>query len=121
MGTKGRCDLLNLRITGENPWQHPGSKSKANAYDLEHVALFDSIRKSKPLNNGDYMVRSTLITLMGQFSCYTGKQVTWDQITTSKFQYEPRPEECRADMPAPVNPGPGGIYPVFTPGETALL
>jgi len=121
MGAKGRCDLLKLRIEGETNWQHPGSQSKSSAYDLEHVALFTSIRAGKPLNNGSYMVRSTLITLMGQFSCYTGKQVTWDEINASRFYYPPKPEECHADTEPPVKPGPDGIYPVYVPGETTLL
>ncbi len=121
MGTKGRCDLLKLRIEGETNWQSSGPPSKNNAYDLEHVALFESIRSGKPINNGDYMVRSTLITQMGQFSCYTGKEVTWEQINASDFYYPPKPEDVRADMEAPVKPGPDGIYPVYTPGVTKLL
>ncbi len=121
MGTKGRCDLLKLRIEGETNWQHPGSQSKASAYDLEHVALFRAIRGGKPLNNGSYMVRSTLITLMGQFSCYTGKQVTWEEINSSRFYYPPKAEDCHADMEPPVKPGPDGTYPVYVPGETKLL
>ncbi|MCC7500154.1 MAG: Gfo/Idh/MocA family oxidoreductase [Bryobacterales bacterium] len=121
LGSKGQCDLLNLRITGQTNWEHPGPKSKSNAYDLEHAALFNSIRNGKPLNNGDYMARSTMITLMGQFSCYTGKEVTWDQINASNFYYAPKPEDCRADMEAPVKPDANGIYPVFVPGVTKLL
>lgn len=121
LGSKGQCDLLKLRITGETNWEQPGSKSKNSAYDLEHVALFNAIRSGKPVNNGDYMVRSTLITLMGQFSCYTGKEVTWDEINASDFYYAPKPADCRADMEAPVKPGPDGIYPVFVPGVTKLL
>ncbi|MBI4904979.1 MAG: Gfo/Idh/MocA family oxidoreductase [Acidobacteria bacterium] len=121
LGTKGRCDLLKLRIEGEHAWEHSGPKSKTNAYDLEHVAFFNSIRDSRPINNGDYMVRSTLITLMGQFSCYTGKQVSWQQINESRFCYAPKPEDCRLDAVPPVKPGPDGIYPVFIPGETKLL
>lgn len=121
MGTKGRCDLLRLRIEGETNWQSPGTQRRDSAYDLEHVALFNAIRQSKPINNGDYMVRSTLITLMGQFSCYTGKEVTWDQINASDFFYAPRPENVRQGMEPPVRPGPDGTYPVFTPGVTKLL
>jgi predicted dehydrogenase len=122
LGTKGRCDLLRLTITGETNWKQPGSPSKNNAYDLEHVAMFGSIRSGTPLNNGDYMVRSTLITLMGQFSCYSGKEVTWDQISKSNYVHLPRPEEVRADMEPPVRPGPDGSYPVaFTPGVSKLL
>lgn len=121
VGTKGKCDLLRLTITGEKPWQHPGPQNKNPAYDLEHVALFGAIRAGKTINNGDYMVRSTGIVLMGQFSCYTGKAVTWEQLQASNYNYPPKPEECRADMEAPVKPGPDGTYPVFTPGETKLL
>jgi myo-inositol 2-dehydrogenase / D-chiro-inositol 1-dehydrogenase len=121
MGTKGRCDLLRLRIEGETNWQSTLTSSRNNPYDLEHVALFNSIRQSKPINNGDYMVRSTLITLMGQFSCYTGKEVTWDQINASDFFYAPSPENVRQGMEPPVRPGPDGTYPVFTPGVTKLL
>ena len=122
LGTKGRCDLLKLRITGETNWTHPGPQSKANAYDLEHVALFAAIRTGQPVNNGEYMVRSTLITLMGQFSCYTGKEVSFDQLARSNYCHLPRPEEVHAGMEAPVKPGPGGVYPLpFTPGVSILL
>ena len=122
LGTKGRCDLLRLNITGETNWTHPGPTSKNNAYDLEHVALFEAIRSGKALNNGDYMVRSTLITLMGQFSCYTGKEVKWDEISASTYCHLPRPEDVRAGMEPPVKPGPDGTYPLpFTPGVSKLL
>jgi len=121
MGTKGRCDLLKLRIQGETNWEHPGTKSKANAYDAEHVELFKAIRSGTPLNNGHYMVPSTLMTIMGQLSCYTGQEVTWEQVSASDFYYPPKPEDVRADMEPPVRPGPDGTYPVFTPGVTKLL
>lgn len=117
LGTKGRCDLLKLTITGETNWKQPGPISKNPAYDLEHVALFSAIRSGRPINNGDYMARSTLITLMGQFSCYSGKEVTWDQISKSNYCHLPRPEDVRNGMEPPVRPGPDGVYPLpFTPG-----
>jgi predicted dehydrogenase len=121
LGTKGRCGLLNLRITGETNWVSEGPKSKKDAYDLEHVALFEGIRSGKPVNNGDYMARSTQIGIMGQLSSYTGKQVTWDEFEKSGFFYPPLPENVSMDMEPPVKPGPDGIYPVFIPGVTKLL
>ena len=121
LGSKGRCDLLQLRITGETNWVYPGTKEKADPYDLEHVALFEGIRSGKPVSSSDYMIRSTQIGLIGQFSCYTGKEVTWDQFDQSSFYYPPLPESVTMDIKAPVEPGPDGIYPVFTPGVTKLL
>ena len=67
------------------------------------------------------MARSTLIAMMGQFSCYTGSEVAWDQINHSDFYFPPKPEDCSDDMKAPVVPGPDGNYPVLVPGETKLL
>lgn len=119
LGTKGRCDVVQMRIAGETRWQYEGPK--ANPYDLEHVELFKAIRSGSPINNGDYMDRSSLMAIMGQISCYTGKEVTWEQITASDFYYPPQPDECSIDMEPPVKPDADGIYPVFTPGVTKLL
>ncbi|MBI5083926.1 MAG: Gfo/Idh/MocA family oxidoreductase [Acidobacteria bacterium] len=121
LGSKGRCDLLRLRIEGETNWQSTSTPSKNNAYDIEHEVLFNAIRSGKPVNNGDYMVRSTTIGVMGQLSCYTGREVTWQQMQDSGFHYGPKPEECGEDTAPPVAPGPDGSYPVYIPGETKLL
>jgi predicted dehydrogenase len=119
LGTKGRCFLTQTRITGQTNWQYDGPK--ANPYDLEHVALFKAIRTNSPINAGDYMAPSTMVGLLGQFSCYTGKEVTWAGFENSDFYYPPKPEDVRPGMEPPVRPGPDGTYPVFTPGITKLL
>jgi predicted dehydrogenase len=120
LGSKGRCDLLRMRIEGETDWQYSGPEEDS-PYKIEHQELFAAIRSGQPINNGDYMARSTLIGIMGQISCYTGKEVTWEEISKSDFYYPPKPEECRLDMEPPVKLGPDGTYPVAIPGETKLL
>lgn len=119
LGTKGRCDLLNLRIEGETNWQHQGDKSKNNAYDLEQAALFDSIRRGEPLNNGGYMARSSQIVVMGQLSCYTGRRLSWEEIEQSNWSYPPAGEVNERTEP-PVMPAADGAYPVFIPGVTRI-
>jgi len=119
IGTKGRSDLTACRIDGETKWRYEGPP--CNPYHEEHKALFQSIRAGKPVNSGYHMARSTLATVMGQLSCYTGKEVTWDQATKSDFFYPPKPEDCRFDMEPPVKLGPDGHYPVYVPGFTKLL
>jgi myo-inositol 2-dehydrogenase / D-chiro-inositol 1-dehydrogenase len=118
LGAKGKASLLACRIWGENNWRWQG---KGDPYQIEHDELFASIRNGKPLNNGDYMARSTMITVMGQISCYTGKEVTWEEINKSDFYYPPKPEECHDAMEAPTKPGPDGSYPVPVPGRTRML
>jgi len=118
-GTKGRCDLMHCRIEGETKWQYKGPRR--SAYDEEHRALFRAIRSGKPVNSGYHMANSTLATVMGQLSCYTGKEMRWDRVAKSDFYYPPKPEECSFEMEPPVKPGANGQYPVYIPGATKLL
>ncbi|MCD6394625.1 MAG: Gfo/Idh/MocA family oxidoreductase [Planctomycetes bacterium] len=118
LGSKGRADITRCRISGETDWRWQG---RSAPYQIEHDVLFAGIRSGKPVNNGDYMTRSTLITIMGQISCYTGKEVTWDQANKSDFYYPPKPEDCHDGMDPPVKPGDGGSYPVPKPGFTKMI
>jgi len=110
LGTKGIADLSERRfaIRGEKLWVRPG---KDNAfYQTEHDELFASIRKGTPINNGDYMARSTLIAIMGRMAAYTGKQITWEMALNSKENLTPARYEW-GPMPEP---------PVAIPGVTAF-
>jgi myo-inositol 2-dehydrogenase / D-chiro-inositol 1-dehydrogenase len=117
-GTKGKASLLNCRIWGDTTWRWQG---QCDPYQLEHDKLFAGIRSGNPINCGDYMARSTMITVMGQVSCYTGKEVTWEQIMASDFYYPPKPEECRDEMEPPTKPGANGSYPVPAPGRVKMI
>lgn len=116
LGTKGRCYLLKHRIEGETNWQYNGPK--CNMYDAEHQVLFDAIRRGEPINNGEYMVRSTMMSILGTMVCYTGRQITWDDAMKSPWCEGP--ETCSWDMDPPVKPGPDGTYAVPVPGLTKL-
>ncbi|HEY5915589.1 MAG TPA: Gfo/Idh/MocA family oxidoreductase [Verrucomicrobiae bacterium] len=117
-GSKGKASLKSARIWGATNWRWQG---QCDPYQIEHDKLFAAIRSGEPINCGHYMARSTMITVMGQISCYTGKEVTWEQINASDFYYPPKPEDCRDDMDPPSKPMPGGSYPVPQPGRTVLL
>jgi predicted dehydrogenase len=111
LGTKGVADLSERRfaIRGDSPWARPG---KDNAfYQTEHDELFASIRKGTPINNGDYMARSTLIAIMGRMAAYTGKQITWEMALNSKENLSPERYEW-GPMPEPA---------VAIPGVTAFV
>lgn len=117
-GSKGKASLLNCRIWGETNWRWQG---QCDPYQIEHDKLFAGIRSGNPINCGDYMARSTMITVMGQMSCYTGKEVTWEQVMASEYYHPPRPEECRDGMEPPTRPGENGSYPVPAPGRTKMI
>ena len=103
IGTKGTAAIQHHRITGENEWRFKGKPN--DMYVAEHVAMFDSIRNGKALNNGDYMCKSTLMSIMGRMSAYTGKTITWEQALNSKEDLAPDTYEWGAlpvrDVPRP--------------------
>lgn len=117
-GTKGKASLTACRVWGENSWRWQG---QCDPYQIEHDKLFAAIRCGQPINCGHYMARSTMTTVMGQISCYTGKEVSWEQINQSDFYYPPLPEECRDDMEPPTKPDASGSYPTLVPGRTKLI
>lgn len=114
-GSKGTASVKACVIRGEHNWRWRG---QGNPYQVEHDRLFASIRSGKPLNNGDYMARSTLITIMGQLSCYTGEEMRWEEMERSDFYYPPHPSACSDTMEPPTAPGADGSYPVPEPGRT---
>ncbi len=108
-GTKGRANILRNAIEGENAWRWRGEKN--NMYQQEHDELFASIRQAKPINNGLYMARSTMLAIMGRMATYTGKEVTWDQAINSNEVLGPGQYEW-GSLPVP---------PVAMPGQTPLV
>jgi myo-inositol 2-dehydrogenase / D-chiro-inositol 1-dehydrogenase len=117
-GSKGKASILQCQIWGPNEWRYEGH---CDPYQIEHDVLFKAIRSGNPVNNGDYMARSTMIGVMGQISCYTGEEVTWERVNKSDFAYAPKPEDCHDGMEPPVKPDTNGSYPVPKPGYTRLL
>lgn len=117
MGSKGTAYPLAGRIEGANAWKYAGKNE--SPYVAEHREFIKSIRAGKPLNCGDYMARSTLVCIMGQLSCYSGREVTWEQAVKSDYFIPPKAEECTWDMDPPTKPDASGVYPVCAmPGIT---
>ncbi len=121
MGTKGVCylDPRKPRFEGETNWQFEGQPN--NPYDAEQKALIDSVRDGKPINSGSYMANSTMIGVLGQMACYSGKATTWEDAHKSNLQYGPAPEEASFDIQPPTVPDETGNYPLPLPGLTELV
>ena len=88
-------------------------------YDIEHQALFCAIRSGKPVNNGLYMARSTMLAIMGRMVNYTGKVLTWDEAINSKQDLSPKCYAWNAEPPT--KPDKDGRYPVAMPGVTPFV
>jgi predicted dehydrogenase len=92
LGAKGLCDVFDHKISGDNKWRYrapgPGNK-KFDMYQTEHDELFAAIRSGKPIHNGLYAARSSLLAIMGRMAAYTGKIVSWDMAMNSQEQLGP--------------------------------
>jgi myo-inositol 2-dehydrogenase/D-chiro-inositol 1-dehydrogenase len=111
MGTRGQADIMRHQITGPSAWQYPAAQGRRDdMYQNEHNEFFASIRSGTPINNGDYMCKSTLMGVMGRMACYTGQLVTWDQALNSSEDLSPPRYEW----------GPIAVPPVARPGVTRL-
>ncbi|MGD0089666.1 MAG: Gfo/Idh/MocA family oxidoreductase [Planctomycetota bacterium] len=125
-GTKGRCYYSGFQppyftdLRGNVTWRADANTSKKSPYEVEHAEFLQSIREGKPFQRAKILADSTMATVLGQLSVYTGKRITWKQALESKFAFPPL-GEIGLDMEPPVKPSPDGIYPVAIPGQTKLL
>jgi predicted dehydrogenase len=108
LGGKGSADISERQpsISTDTQWRYRGPNN--NIYQTEHDELFASIRNGKPINNGDYMAKSTLLAIMGRMATYTGQLITWEQAMNSKEDLTPQKYEW-GSVPTP---------PVALPGVT---
>lgn len=107
MGSKGTCDVMGHKITGDKPWHYQGKRG-ADMYQIEHNELFASIRAGKPINDGERMAHSTLMAILGRMVTYTGKVITWQEALNSKQDLTPAKYEF----------GQLAVAPVAMPGVT---
>jgi len=110
-GTQGSCDVVatfppRVEIKGQNPWKS-NARDDGDMYQIEHDELFASIRAGKPINDGEWMARSTLMGIMGRMATYTGKEISWKQALNSKVDLSPPVYDMKASLPEPKVAMPG--------------
>ncbi|HZN34948.1 MAG TPA: Gfo/Idh/MocA family oxidoreductase [Pirellulaceae bacterium] len=115
LGTKGTARINErkrgmLLKTDAGDWAYDGPEN--NLYQTEHDELFAAIRNGKPLNNGEYMAKSTLLAVMGRMAAYTGEAITWDMAFNSKEDLTPPAYDWNIKLPEP---------PVAIPGVTKFV
>jgi predicted dehydrogenase len=112
MGEKGVAEISErrLRLLTDQEWVYRGEKNEI--YQTEHDELFRSIRAGQPINNGEYMAKSTLMAIMGRMATYTGQLVTWEQAFNSAEDLSPERYDWNAKPPA---------SPIAVPGIAKLI
>jgi predicted dehydrogenase len=114
-GTKGLAHLGERRRgmlikSDAEEWRYEGEEN--NLYQTEHDELFASIRNGRPLNNGEYMAKSTLVAIMGRMAAYTGQAITWEMAMNSQEDLSPPAYDWDVKLEVP---------PVAMPGVTKFV
>ena len=109
LGASGLAHMTSGQALKVGDWVAEGKGN--DIYQTEHNELFKSIRQGEPINNGEYMSKSTLLAIMGRMAAYTGQQITWEQAMNSKEDLSPK-QYAPGDNPVP---GPA------IPGKTKFI
>ncbi len=114
-GHKGQAQFVErargMRIkSSAGEWVFEGPQNQM--YQTEHDDLFAGIRNGKPINNGEYMAKSTLLAIMGRMAAYTGQEITWEMAMNSRETLSPSRYDWDASPP---------IAEVAIPGQTRFV
>ena len=111
-GTKGSAymDFGRAVIEGENPSNYDWDE--VNPCLRQHAEQIEAIRRGKQLNEGKRIAESTMTSIMGRMSAYTGRALSWDwAMNASKLDLGPAKYEF-GDLP---------MEQVAVPGRTELI
>ncbi len=88
MGDKGRARLIKHQIEGETNWQF--TERTVQMHQAEQDEFFKAVQGHRGrIDNGAYMCRSTLMAIQGREVCYTGRELTYQQVATSPQDLRP--------------------------------
>ncbi|MEX2579117.1 MAG: Gfo/Idh/MocA family oxidoreductase [Verrucomicrobiales bacterium] len=99
---------------GKVVWRYRKPRSgEPNMYQVEHDVLFESIRTGEHVNDGQRMIHSSMMAIMGRMSAHTGQELTWEEAMEADEDLFENEESLQWDQS--FDPG-----PVPVPGVTEI-
>jgi predicted dehydrogenase len=112
VGTKGLMYTDSGRVVIEGQEKAEIAWDKNDPCVRQHADQIEAIRRNQRLNEGRRVAESTLTSIMGRMSAYTGRALKWDwALNASKLDLTPPAYQFGA-LPMP---------PVAVPGKTQLI
>lgn len=96
-------------------WRAP--RETVNPWQAEWDILLSAIRQDRPHNEARRAALSNLGAIMGRAAVHMGREITWDEMMESKFQFCANVDGLTAASPAPVQANAEGRYPAPIPGQ----
>jgi predicted dehydrogenase len=81
-------------------------------WEYEWMHFVDSIRNDKPHNEAKRAVYADYASLMARAAAHTNQTVTWDQVTSSKFQFCNYLNDLNYDSTPPTTADENGYFPI---------
>ncbi|NGM89982.1 hypothetical protein G5B35_22050 [Parapusillimonas sp. SGNA-6] len=88
--------MRNYTIEGAKPYTY--SDPINNMYQTQHDELFAAIRQGQVINDGDFMVNSTLLAIWAKLSAYSGQRLTLEQVMASEEELGPDSDSYHWEM-----------------------
>jgi predicted dehydrogenase len=119
---QGDCNPPSSTHRGQKPmrdnviWTSKNYPGEMDPYLNEWNDLVDAIINDKPYSEVKRGVQASLVTSLGRLAAHTGREMTYDELLKSEFEYAPGVDKLTMDSPSPLLAGPDGKYPVPQPG-----
>jgi myo-inositol 2-dehydrogenase / D-chiro-inositol 1-dehydrogenase len=99
-GTKGVASLQRHRIeTSEGgSWRYRG-EGPDDMYQNEHNAMFAAIRANEPIQNDDYMIKSTMMAIVARMAAYSGQTINWEDAWKCEVDLSPNAYDWTNEVP----------------------
>ena len=117
-GTKGVASLQHHRIktSAGDTWRYRG-EGPDDMYQNEHNAMFAAIRANTPIHNDEYMIKSTMMAIVGRMAAYSGQAINWEDAWKCEVDLSPKGYDWNDDVPEVRVKRPGVDQYEFTGAE----
>ncbi len=113
-GSKGTADPSG-EIFGANAWKFEGKR--LGGHQQEQHDLIEALMAGEIYNEGEYGAKSTFTAILGREACYSGKEVSWDELWDKGHDLAPGIDSYTLESDPPTQKGSDGKYPVPQPGK----
>ena len=86
-------------------------------WEYEWIDFINSIRNDKPHNEARRAVYADYASLMARAAAHTNQIVTWDDVTSSQFQFCDYLDQLSYDSPPPIKADENGYFPIPHAGK----
>ncbi len=118
---KATVHMFKDQRIGEDHISWTPTPDAVSPWQYEWNAFINSIRNDKPHNEAKRACYADYVSLMGRAACHIGQEVTWDQVTSSDFQFCNYLDSLHPEGEVPVKADENGQFPVPIPGRWTEL